>query len=547
MNLNNLNSIIRSRRASALVTVLIFTALATAILGSVLSFTSGHGKIVGRHNEFIRAQYVAEGGVEKTFGVMRNFLRTMGRAPNQSDLDSLASEFLPTSSDNGSFSHYQFITANGIQNRISCTVVGTSTSQTISEGPYTGLYGLVLPYTVTARAVTIGRPVSLTAGIQREIQFQSIPIFQFAVFYNPDLEIENGPPMVINGRVHGNGNGYFAPDTSLTFLSPVTIAKKIFTNPVPGDTHKSSWNMPDYGSASSATESASSLNMPLYPTSGSNDAHDILEMPPLIGTDPIPNDRYFNKAGLRIVVTEVAGVAVVTATNGAGVPVTSITSAMVNTTKSIYNYREGKTQKLTEINIGNLSAAGKLPSNGIVYVVDQRPVTSSQQTSVRVVNGATLPTNGLTVATPNPIYVQGNFNTANRPASILADAVNILSNNWNDANHDQSLSKRKASATTVNSAIFTGIVPTTGNNYSGGLENLPRFHEDWSGGVVFTYSGSMVVMFNSETAVGKWGSSSYSPPNRNWSFNVNFLDPTQLPPGTPSVVSLVRSNWKVVP
>jgi hypothetical protein len=543
MNLGKFKSRLRTRRASALVTVLIFIALSTAILGSVLSYSSNHGKVVDRHNEFIRAQYVAEAGAEKTFAMMRNFMRTMGRAPNQADLDSMANTFLPTTADNGSFSAYQFVTHQDVTDSVSCTVIGAATNQTISEGPYAGLYGLVQRYSVTSRVRTIARPVSLTAGIQREIQYQSIPIFQFAVFYNQDLEIENGPPMVINGRVHGNANGYFAPDTSLTFLSPVTIAKKIYTNPIPGDLHKSTWNMPDYGTASSATESASSLNMPLYPTSASNDAHDILEMPPASGTDPIASDRFYNKAGLRIVIRDSGSII----TNSAGATVTGITSSMVNTSKTIYNFREGKTQRLTELNIGSLSAAGKLPANGIVYVVDQRTTTSSQQTAVRLVNGATLPNNGLTIATPNPIYIQGNYNTANKSAAVFADAVNILSNNWNDTNHDKSLSNRKATATTVNTAIFTGIVPTVGNNYSGGLENLPRFHEDWSGGVVFTYSGSMVVMFNSETAVGRWGNSSYSPPNRNWSFNTNFLDPTKLPPGTPSVVTLVRANWKVVP
>jgi hypothetical protein len=283
--------------------------------------------------------------------------------------------------------------------------------------------------------------------------------------------------------------------------------------------------------------------MPLYPTPGANDAHDVLEMPPPVG-DTIPNERFYNKAGLRIVITDAGSVV----TNNLGVPVI-LPSNVVNTTKTIYNYREGKTQKLTEINVGNLMSANKVPANGIVYVVDQRSTTSSQQTAVRLVNGATLPNGGLTIATPNPLYIQGNYNTANKPAAVLADAVNILSNNWNDSNHNKSLSNRIATATTVNAALFTGIVPTdaTNNKYSGGLENLPRFHEDWSGGIVFTYSGSMVVMFNSETATGIWGNSSYSPPNRNWSFNTNFLDPTQLPPGTPSVVTMVRSNWTVVP
>ena len=46
---------------------------------------------------------------------------------------------------------------------------------------------------------------------------------------------------------------------------------------------------------------------------------------------------------------------------------------------------------------------------------------------------------GLTIAAENPVYVQGNYNSdgdfaelGNVPAAIMADAVTLLSNNWND-------------------------------------------------------------------------------------------------------------------
>ncbi len=63
---------------------------------------------------------------------------------------------------------------------------------------------------------------------------------------------------------------------------------------------------------------------------------------------------------------------------------------------------------------------------------------------------------------------------------------------------------------------MTGIVPTNingDNAYSGGVENLPRFAENWSG-KTFWCSGSMVVMFNSFIAQVPWNSSAniYSPP-----------------------------------
>jgi hypothetical protein len=55
----------------------------------------------------------------------------------------------------------------------------------------------------------------------------------------------------------------------------------------------------------------------------------------------------------------------------------------------------------------------------------------------------------------------------------------------------------------------------------------------------------MVVMFFSKVATGYWANPTgyYTPPKRNWTFDVNFLDATKLPPGTPQVRSMVRGAW----
>jgi hypothetical protein len=163
----------------------------------------------------------------------------------------------------------------------------------------------------------------------------------------------------------------------------------------------------------------------------------------------------------------------------------------------------------------------------------------------------------LTVATPDPLYVWGNYNaptsalgttntSATRPASFAADAVTILSPAWTDANSTAALSSRNPTATTVNAAILTGIVPSNGTSYSGGVENFPRFLENWSG-VTFTYNGSMVAMFNSSIATGAWGGANvYNAPSRNWAFDLNFMNATKLPPGTPEFKAVIRADWAAV-
>jgi hypothetical protein len=233
--------------------------------------------------------------------------------------------------------------------------------------------------------------------------------------------------------------------------------------------------------------------------------------------------------------------------------------------------------KLTTVDIGLLKQAlnGTTPNGVVIYLADTgarpgpTPAASpgTAKRGVRLKNGAVLPNGGLTIASENPIYVQGNYNTGTgtpasnltgasfdptkptvtgynrQPSAIIGDAVYILSNAWSDANSAVTLglpgsgSARTASNTTVNAAILGGIVPSGGGNYSGGAENFPRFLEDWTG-KNFTYYGSMVELYPSGQATGTWGKDNvYNPPNRSWYFDTMF--PISPPPG-----SLVLTNYK---
>jgi hypothetical protein len=59
----------------------------------------------------------------------------------------------------------------------------------------------------------------------------------------------------------------------------------------------------------------------------------------------------------------------------------------------------------------------------------------------------------------------------------------------------------------------------------------------------------MVVMFYSQVATGPWTGTGvvYNPPERKWAFDLNFMDATKLPPGTPMLQATVRGNWTILP
>ena len=145
----------------------------------------------------------------------------------------------------------------------------------------------------------------------------------------------------------------------------------------------------------------------------------------------------------------------------------------------------------------------------------------------------------------------GTHNTTNtKPAALIADAITMLSTGWKDSNSTKNLSSRVAANTTVNAAFLAGIVETGNGYYSGGVENFPRFLENWSGKTI-TYNGSMVVLYRSLHATGPWkGTGSlfgiYDAPNRDWGFDLNFRDPAKLPPLCPSVRALIRGQWRTI-
>lgn len=195
---------------------------------------------------------------------------------------------------------------------------------------------------------------------------------------------------------------------------------------------------------------------------------------------------------------------------------------------------------------------------------------------------------GLTIATDQGIYIQGDYNVGRKdfhtgfatdlgtptpddantkirvhnkqPAAFLADTFYPLSNTC--FNQDQSInhftgvncdngigdsaSKRTPSHTEKNAAILSGTdISNKPNNgqYNGGLENYPRFLENWSS-KEWRYKGSFVSVSTPLYARGVWGGGNvYSPPLRPWDYDTEFNDARNLPPLTPQFVYIKQDSF----
>jgi hypothetical protein len=221
---------------------------------------------------------------------------------------------------------------------------------------------------------------------------------------------------------------------------------------------------------------------------------------------------------------------------------------------------------------------------------------------------------GFTVGSENPVYILGNYNSncpsaggagctptnttydptwtssiAAEPnhaaASIIADAVTMLSNNWQDWGcitvsatcintgtgalqsytgslvnpinpgnaNTGNVPNRFALTTYYRVAVAAGKTiafsnvpqnPEFGFGTDGGVHNFLRFLEDWSGSSTnagpqnqqqLYYKGSIVSLYWNGYATGSYKCCNlvYHPPDRQYTFDDLFSIPANLPPGTP--------------
>jgi hypothetical protein len=448
--------------------------------------------------------------------------------------------------------------------------------------------------------------------------WQEWPVFEFAIFYNLNMEINPESAMVVNGPVFCNA-GIWAGSSTLAFNSSVDAVGQIVTNTT--NPFTSGWigsGSPTFTFSGQPVSCSGLLNFPIITNNRLTNAEAFLNLPPVGLGAPNPaayapsNQMYiFNECdliisnsasglpgaiGTNIVIwfqDQYRGAILTRLTNdlriqklpGSNFQPTNILYAGFSfiTNVSFYDYREAKNVQAVQIDITKFNkwltnSAGEGPKwntqdlndlahgIGYIYIYNNVPLSGTNLPAVRVINGYQLPINnyaGLTIATPQPLYVLGNYNVQRRgfsptlgannttntyPAALMADAITILSTNWQDSISNQ---LPNSGNTTVNAAMLTGIVPSDpsiSGDYSGGVENFFRLLEDWSknpAGIsnqqTLTFNGSMVAMFPSIYATNHWqpAGNYYQAPVRHWAFDTNFTDISGLPPLTPYVINFV--------
>ena len=584
-------------------------AVSLTLLIATMSRLTGDADLNARNGQYNASLYAAEAATERVVGRMRyDFLVGGGADAVTNNLD-LYRGFYPgklgaTEDPSGYWSNFQFSDGQGHANAtyvssISNAVWGPLDSQ------FAGLKGWTQVYRILSNAKQINGRFNLTNAVQQDVQLISVPVFQFAIFYNGLMEFTWCATFTVNGRTHANGNIFVGSSAALSFNSTVTTTGGIYKTNWDGHTVSQMTGALTYSGNPGYSTNVATLTLPIGTNSMAPAAvRELINLPP-VGEDPMSGlgqARYYNKAKVVLLVTDTNVSAylktsstdaptVITVTNYAfyssNNPAMTSAFPFLSVTASFVDQRElSKTVRATEIDVGSYgtwlttdpNVVAKFPPNqepypDVMYVMDQRTIGGNTNLySVRLKNGVIIPRNGpasspngWTVATPNPMYVWSNYNigpggsvTAGNtdtsktyPASLVSDAITILSPAWQDSASGGSLGSRGAVNTTVNAAILTGIVYSTdgtSNHFSGGVMNLPRLLEDWTGDTL-TLNTSIVNLFDSVRATNWFKNPGfyYYAPTRAFSFDNNFTNYAKLPPATPTIGLINRSKWRVPP
>ncbi|MBO1438078.1 hypothetical protein J3L12_12835 [Meiothermus sp. CFH 77666] len=405
--------------------------------------------------------------------------------------------------------------------------------------PFQGLWANQYRYDVFARA--LNRQNQPEAIVRMTFRQRMIPLFQFGVFYEGDLEFDRTATLTMAGPIHSNRNIFLdaGGSASLTVDDNVTAVQDIYRGGKSnvgcnGTVSVLSVGI-DCGSGARRVLTSAELSNPAWAGRVQNNMNP-LQIPAPSAFDP--GGLYWERAELRVMLDLSTGTPQIQARNVDGTVNVALTSVLttgtafdpntgagtrpVDYSNSFYNNRELTTRPnlgpihMLEVNMAALLQA--LQSSGLVNLADttdnglvfyfgvQGPNSAGLNNyGVRIRNGADLTVanpqiKGLTVVTNQALYVQGDYNSDMstgstsrwRPAALMSDSMNILSNEWFNQHPNPYISGHYGAAFT-NPGGFTNNIPNAcgtiglngavtnalANQIGGDAKSNPRCRNRW--------------------------------------------------------------------
>ncbi|MBK8467090.1 MAG: pilus assembly PilX N-terminal domain-containing protein [Chloracidobacterium sp.] len=252
-----------NEKGSAIVIALFVLALISIFAALAMSRSSAEAAAVGNETKESKAFYAAQGSLEM---MTRNFNKKfeINLKPTTADFDDVRTAAVPGLSGPFTFNQEVIPTSNNVP-----TV--------LPGGDFKGLYAKRDTWRLRTTATdNVGVQVQLTRNILNNL----IPIFQFGIFYDDDLEFHPGPRFDFGGRVHSNGSLFMQAGDGLYFSSKVSAANFIFTDVSKNGSAWTNWDDDVYIKNASGTYVQLQYNMGSVLASPANGAP--------VGTSPAP-------------------------------------------------------------------------------------------------------------------------------------------------------------------------------------------------------------------------------------------------------------------
>lgn len=403
------------------------------------------------------------------------------------------------------------LTLNGRSAR-SYVTSGTPLNITIPAGErFANLTAQETPFTVYGQSLnSSGNPEAIANLVFRS---RVVPLFQFAVFFDKDMEFDNTARLSFTGPIHSNGNIFLdsGDDVSLSIAGQLTGAHDIYRRQKRSSACQGIVNIATNTGAmkSLACNGGTALTNTFLKTQyGGTVESQIgeLEVPSISALQPSKDAEYWQKADLRVVLKRRGGLLGTSweaqLVNANGTQLTTPTTSACNYSAAAsgsYSFRDNReaqywesptggnqparaTKRLLEINVRELltciqksatlgiedrlqnksdgglvifltvdDSASDTVANGLLSsvlgsgsdgAISQTNPPRPNNYGVRLRNGASLLANdgsrplGVTFVTDQAAYIAGDFNSHLAdssnwvPAAILADSMNVLSNDW---------------------------------------------------------------------------------------------------------------------
>ena len=183
--------------------------------------TAQSARDADRGSQFFVNAAAARAATEKVLAQMTADFYANGEAAVETNLTNYSS-LVPTASDNPYWSNYVFLNPQtGATNSIYITPQYLNSNVVVATGELQGMNAIQSVYRIQSYARQANDTnTNLIGGTELDVAFDTVPLFEFGIYYNSLLEFTTAGTLTVQAPVHANSNIYVGSANLLRLICP---------------------------------------------------------------------------------------------------------------------------------------------------------------------------------------------------------------------------------------------------------------------------------------------------------------------------------------